>query len=120
MWDEERTDDAEGRLAAVGQHLGFTSTGPDNLWALCAERHAVTELRTGCTTDTIVKKDLDQLGGSVRWDQEQHPGVTSLACERPITKPSDSLEGAAGAPSAVAHCAVVCPATEPSDTRRGP
>jgi hypothetical protein len=26
----------------------------------------------------IVKKDLDQLGGSVRWDQEQHPGIQSL------------------------------------------
>lgn len=36
------------------------------------------ELKTGCTTTTIAKKDLDQLGGSVRWDQEQHPHVTSL------------------------------------------
>jgi hypothetical protein len=38
----------------------------------------VTELKTGCTTSTIAKKDLDQLGGSVRWDQKYSPGVTSL------------------------------------------
>jgi len=31
----------------------------------------VTELKTGCTTDSIVQKDLDQLGGSVRL----HPGA---------------------------------------------
>ncbi|TJZ95651.1 DEAD/DEAH box helicase [Actinacidiphila oryziradicis] len=87
VWDEERTNDAEAAWQGLGEHLGFTSTrpeklygtGPDNLWALTADRHAVTELKTGCTTDTIVKKDLDQLGGSVRWDQEQHPGVDALA-----------------------------------------
>ncbi|MGQ5593948.1 DEAD/DEAH box helicase [Streptomyces sp. ESR1.13] len=86
VWDEERTDDAEAGWQRLGQHLGFTSTrpeklygtGPDNLWALSADRHAVTELKTGCTTDSIAKKDLDQLGGSVRWDVEQHPGVTAL------------------------------------------
>ena len=58
QWDEERTDDAEAAWARLGQHLGFTSTrpekqygtGPDNLWALTGDRHAVTELKTGCTT----------------------------------------------------------------------
>lgn len=96
-WDEERTDDAEAGWQRLGQHLGFTSTrpeklygtGPDNLWALSADRHAVTELKTGCTTDTIVKKDLDQLGGSVRWDQEQHPGVTPLPV---MVHPSRTLD----------------------------
>ena len=86
VWEEERTDEAEAAWEQLGHHLGFTSTrpeklygtGPDNLWALSAERHAVVELKTGCTTATIVKKDIDQLGGSVRWDQEHHPGVTPL------------------------------------------
>ena len=41
-------------------------TGPDNLWALSATRQAVIELKTGCVTDTIAKKDADQLGGSIR------------------------------------------------------
>jgi hypothetical protein len=86
QWDEERTEAAELAWERLGHHLGFTSTrperlygsGPDNLWALSAERHAVTELKTGCITDFIAKKDLDQLGGSVRWDQEHHPGVQSV------------------------------------------
>jgi hypothetical protein len=86
QWDEERTNDAESAWEQLGNHLGFTSTrpeklygtGPDNLWVLSTGRHAVTELKTGCTTAVIAKKDLDQLGGSVRWDQEQHPGVISV------------------------------------------
>ncbi|ARF81847.1 hypothetical protein B6264_25790 [Kitasatospora aureofaciens] len=43
-------------------------TGPDNLWALSDDRHAVIELKTGCSTETIATSDLDQLGGSVRWE----------------------------------------------------
>ena len=85
QWDEERTEDAERAWEQLGRHLGFTSlrpeklygAGPDNLWALGADRHAVTELKTGCTNNLIAKKDLDQLGGSVRWDQEQY-----AACSR--------------------------------------
>ncbi|MGH3873555.1 MAG: DEAD/DEAH box helicase [Pseudonocardiaceae bacterium] len=85
VWDEERTDEAEAAWEQLGWHLGFASsrpeklygTGSDNLWALSADRHFVVELKTGRTTATIGKKDLDQLGGSVRWDQEQHPSATS-------------------------------------------
>nr|AIU93445.1 hypothetical protein LRS1606.11 [Rhodococcus sp. NS1] len=85
-WDEERTKEAEHAWQELGRHLGFVSTrpeqiygkGPDNHWVLGAGRHAVIELKTGCTTDTIVKKDVDQLGGSVRWDQEQNVGVQSI------------------------------------------
>jgi hypothetical protein len=86
QWDNERTDDAERAWENLGRHLGFTSSrpeklygkGPDNLWALPSSRHAVTELKTGCTTATIAKHDLDQLGGSIRWDQQHDPGVTSV------------------------------------------
>jgi hypothetical protein len=86
QWDEERTDDAERAWEQLGRDLGFASsrperlygTGPDNLWVLPSDRHAVTELKTGCTTATIAKKDLDQLGGSVRWDLQQTPGVSPV------------------------------------------
>lgn len=85
QWDEELTDQAESAWQRLGRLLGFASTrpekqygtGPDNLWALSSSAHAVIELKTGCTTDTIAKKDLDQLGGSVRWDAEQHPEVST-------------------------------------------
>jgi hypothetical protein len=85
-WDEERTSQAEAAWERLGLHLGFMSVrpeklygkGPDNLWALAGDRHAVIEMKTGCTTATIAKKDVDQLGGSVRWDQDNHPGITSI------------------------------------------
>jgi hypothetical protein len=85
-WDEDRTPQAEAAWERLGLHLGFTSIrpeklygkGPDNLWALTGDRHAVIEMKTGCTTATIAKKDIDQLGGSIRWDQDNHPGITSI------------------------------------------
>ncbi len=85
-WEEERTDEAEAAWESLGKHLGFASTrperlygtGPDNLWALGDNRYAVTELKTGADTDTIAKSDLDQLGGSIRWNEGQQPGATSI------------------------------------------
>jgi hypothetical protein len=88
VWgEEERSDDAERAWQALGEHLGFASsrpekqygTGPDNLWALSAGQQAVTELKTGCVTDTIAKKDMDQLGGSVRWLNDHNPEVEAVA-----------------------------------------
>jgi hypothetical protein len=81
-WDPERTDDAEAAWHELGLHLGLPSTrpeqecgsGPDNLWGLTGNRHAVIELKTGSRSDTISKDDVDQLGGSVRWDEAQHGG----------------------------------------------
>jgi hypothetical protein len=91
VWgDDERSDDAEAAWKSLGEHLGFASsrpeklygTGPDNLWALSAGQQAVTELKTGRTTATIAKKDMDQLGGSVRWlndhDAEVEPLTVTL------------------------------------------
>lgn len=99
VWgDLDRTDDAEAAWMRLGLHLGVTSTrpeklygtGPDNLWALSDERHAVIELKTGCSTETISKSDLDQLGGSVRWDGTNYSGVKSLAV---MVHPSAMIHG---------------------------
>lgn len=38
----------------------------------------MTELKTGCVTDTIAKKDLGQLGVSVDWCTAKHPEVKAL------------------------------------------
>ncbi|WP_331719721.1 DEAD/DEAH box helicase family protein [Streptomyces virginiae] len=87
VWEvEERSDDAEHAWYRLGLHLGFVSTrpekqegkGPDNLWALTSKEFAVTELKTGCVTDTIAKKDLGQLGVSVDWCTAKHPEVKAL------------------------------------------
>lgn len=85
-WDEERTNEAEAAWERLGRHLGFTTsrperlygTGPDGLWALSADKNAVIELKTGSGTPTIAKKDVDQLGGSVRWNSKHNPGSRSI------------------------------------------
>ncbi|MCX5450277.1 DEAD/DEAH box helicase family protein [Streptomyces nigrescens] len=107
VWgEEERSDDAEQTWHKLGLHLGFVSsrpekqygTGPDNLWALSAARQAVTELKTGCGTGTaaIAKKDMDQLGGSVRWLNGHNPEVKALPV---MLHPSRVSDDKATAPS---------------------
>lgn len=98
VWDKERTDQAEAAWETVGTQLGFDSmrperlygTGPDNLWALSAAKHAVIELKTGCdlTSNGIAKKDADQLGGSVRWNEHTNPGVSNVPV---MLHPTDTL-----------------------------
>lgn len=102
VWDNERTKDAEVAWEKLGKHLGFTSTrpeqlygtGPDNLWTLSSTQHAVIELKTGVDLDCegIAKKDVDQLGGSVRWNERTHPQVSNV----PVTvHPVDVLDSKA-------------------------
>lgn len=87
VWgDKDRSDDAERAWQQLGLHLGFTSTrpekqygtGPDNLWALSTAQQAVIELKTGSSSTTIAKDDMDQLGGSVRWLGDHNAEVTAL------------------------------------------
>lgn len=88
-WDDERTEEAEAALADLAVHLGLTSQrperefgqGPDVLWALGDKRYVVIEAKTGASGDLIWKKDIDQLGGSVRWcfaEYDQDITVTPL------------------------------------------
>ncbi|MFK4196705.1 DEAD/DEAH box helicase family protein [Streptomyces sp. NPDC033754] len=106
VWgEEERSDDAERAWQQLGLHLGFASTrpeklygkGPDNLWALSAARQAVVELKTGCTTGTIAKKDMDQLGGSVRWLNGHNAEVEAVAVMlHPSRVPDDKATAVPG------------------------
>ncbi|MET7543982.1 hypothetical protein [Streptomyces sp. NPDC005507] len=48
------------------------------------------ELKTGCTTATIAKKDMDQLGGSVRWLNDHNPEVEALPVMLHPSRVSDS------------------------------
>ncbi|WP_327118764.1 DEAD/DEAH box helicase [Streptomyces sp. NBC_01341] len=84
VWgDEERADDAEAAWELLGCHLGFRSDrpdktfkiGPDSRWAMTSDHHGIIELKTGCTTNSISKDDIDQLGGSVRWHESIDPSV---------------------------------------------
>src|SRR5204863_403327 len=60
----------------AGSFIGFLSQrpektegrGPDNLWGMGAQSHAVIECKSGTTgSKTISKSDCDQLGGSMSW-----------------------------------------------------
>jgi hypothetical protein len=59
----------------VARLLGFDSqrpeteygTGPDVLWSIGKLRYLVIECKNGATTQTIAKKDCDQLSGSMHW-----------------------------------------------------
>ncbi len=54
------------------------------------------ELKTGSRSDTISKGDVDQLGGSLRWDEENHGGDVSRVPV--LVHPSDVLHRTATAP----------------------
>lgn len=86
-WDTDRTSDAEEAFRLLGLHLGFASerpeheygTGPDNLWALTQNTHAVIELKTGVTRPNpeLIKSEVDQLAGSLNWDMEHNKHVSN-------------------------------------------
>ncbi|OJV61020.1 MAG: hypothetical protein BGO38_09960 [Cellulomonas sp. 73-145] len=97
-WDPEHTDEAEQALCDLGEHLGFasrrpekeTGSGGDVLWCLGDNHYQPIEAKTGAETDFIAKKDVDQLGGTVRWVQER-------------LRPSGEVIPLMMHPSAVAH-----------------
>lgn len=74
-WNPTRTDESEAALAELAELLGIASqrpekehgVGPDILWALGNHTYAVIEAKTGAQGDTIFKKDINQLAGSVNW-----------------------------------------------------
>lgn len=108
VWGIENTAQlSEAQIQSLGQHLGFTSTrpeketsdgGPDNLWALSRDTHAVIELKTEVDRNdrTIVKHEAGQLLTSVQWDAAHNPHVTKRI---PVMlHPYTTLNGAASLP----------------------
>jgi len=72
---EDDAERFEKAMALLGFAVGFETQrpeaelgkGPDDLWALGGLRFLVIECKNGVTTDTIAKKDADQLSGSMNW-----------------------------------------------------
>ena len=75
-----------GAWERLGSHLGFASTrpeqeygtGPDDLWVHRRRPACRDRVEDRLYHRLIAKHDLDQLGGSVRWDQEHYPGLTPV------------------------------------------
>lgn len=65
----------ENCICELGKILGFKSSrpeqeikkGPDNLWAIGNGKYIVIECKSGTITDSIDKRDCNQLAGSVNW-----------------------------------------------------
>ena len=88
-------DRFEHALEITGSLLGFISTrpdketngaGPDNLWALGEKRYFVIECKSGATSDTISKSYCNQLGGSVRWFNNEYGN--DFQCQAIMIHPS--------------------------------
>ncbi len=92
IWDKEHSDEAERMWEELGNLLGFGSdrpekrygTGPDNLWAMNNGKSLVFDLKTGALEQPIKKSDVDQLGGHLRWHEDQYgqTPVTALLVHR--------------------------------------
>jgi hypothetical protein len=87
QWDESRTEEAESNWESLGSLLGFGSErpekkynkGPDNLWALTDKQNLLFELKTGAIAQPTKKEFVDQLGGSLRWHDEEYQRYSSSA-----------------------------------------
>jgi len=70
----------EGAVKSVGDLLGFGSqrpetengVGPDNLWALGAQKYVIIECKNEATGKEIIKHDCNQLNGSLAWFKEKY------------------------------------------------
>src|SRR5690606_27551159 len=106
-WDPNQTEQAEQAWADLADHLGFTGqrpekeigVGPDDLWSDSEGNHLVIEVKSGAETSLISKRDINQLGGSVRWAEQHLTGTASIApvivhpshiAERTGTPPADA------------------------------
>ena len=65
----------EQAIMELAEFIGFQSQrpenefrkGPDNLWGVGTAKYFVIECKNGTTTETINKKDCNQLNGSITW-----------------------------------------------------
>lgn len=86
-WDPDRTEQAEQAWADLADHLGFsgqrpekeTGAGPDGLWSDADGNRLVIEVKSGAEAELISKRDINQLGGSVRWAEKHLTGTTSIS-----------------------------------------
>ncbi len=86
-WDPDRTEQAEQGWADLAKHLGFSGerpekdsgVGPDDLWSDSDGNHLVIEVKSGAKSALISKRDINQLGGSVRWAEQHLTGTSSIA-----------------------------------------
>lgn len=103
-WEKERWNETEEALCELGLHLGFIAqrpeqdflVGSDVMWVLAHGVHAVIEAKTGATSPTIWKSDINQLAGSVNWCESTYPGAQAV----PVMIHPSAIVDKAGTPPA--------------------
>lgn len=107
-WDPDRTDKFEAAIQELGRFIGFGSQrpdktykdgGPDNLWAMTAEKFVIIECKSGVADrEKAISKDFcNQLLGSESWFKTRY--ATNCSLELVIVHPSSKF-GEAASPSA--------------------
>lgn len=75
----------EQAIMELGEFIGFQGQrpenefrkGPDNLWGVGTAKYFVIECKNGATTETINKKDCNQLNGSITWFENKYDNTNS-------------------------------------------
>jgi hypothetical protein len=86
VWDNDRTDDTEAALADLAEHLGMSAQRPerdfgigsDVLWMTAPSTYAVIEAKSGATSSTIWKRDINQLAGSENWAKTEYGSAAQV------------------------------------------
>ncbi|MDG4764506.1 helicase C-terminal domain-containing protein [Solwaraspora sp. WMMD406] len=108
-WDPGRTEEAEQAWTDLANHVGFSGQRPekqigrgsDVLWSDSDGNHLVIEVKSGAEVPLISKRDINQLGGSLRWAEQTLTGVTRIVPV--IVHPSRTVERT-GTPPAGTRC----------------
>jgi hypothetical protein len=86
-WGEEGSRRFEAAMRELGAFLGFGSerpedqvgVGPDNLWALGAQRYLVIECKSGAVlAERVGKHDTNQLNGSIVWFGKKYDATSTM------------------------------------------
>lgn len=85
----------EQAVMDLGKLIGFDSErpekqdkGPDNLWALGGGKYILMECKNECTPSPIIRKDCNQLNGSIVWFEQKY---TNDICYPVIIHPLNKI-----------------------------
>ncbi|WP_445151374.1 helicase C-terminal domain-containing protein [Baekduia sp. Peel2402] len=103
--DEALVNPFEEAVLQLGLHLGFNSerperdigNGPDDLWSIGNNKYLVIECKSAALADEIPRRDIEQLGQSLDWFDNQFDNT--MTATGIMIHPSRQLHAKATAPA---------------------
>jgi hypothetical protein len=95
VFDPLRTEEFESAFDRLATHLGLrgqrpereTGNGPDVLWSVGARAYLIIECKSGSGASEIARRDVEQLGHSITWfEQEYHGSRFEALLVHPATR----------------------------------